>query len=282
MPRHVCHCPRSRPIDSLVLSMYLCRRQARASRSPAGGRSPICRSRYGVHVATSSGAGTRLSGGRHFTMLAMNTCSRSQPHAGDHLVEQFARPADERPAGQIFVLARAFADEKDFRVGIAFAKDRVASASRTAGIACSRSLRLRPSRQTCDLLVGRQQRRGERLDRRQRCRPRRRLRLGSQRRCGTAGWLAIGTGRVASRRGRRGCMAAVRRLAIRSAPSARVGTTRTARSQPNRTARCASQTSHRAMTVSHDRASTRHLVASRDAYNVHDSHESLHSNFLAR
>ena len=31
----------------------------------------IWRSKYGVHVATSSGIGTRLPGGRHFTMLAM-------------------------------------------------------------------------------------------------------------------------------------------------------------------------------------------------------------------
>ena len=39
----------------------------------------ICRARNGVHVATSSGEGSRLPGGRHLTIFAMYTCSRCNP-----------------------------------------------------------------------------------------------------------------------------------------------------------------------------------------------------------
>ncbi len=46
-----------------------------------------------------------------------------QPHAGDHLVQQLPGPADERPAGQVLVLARPLADEEDGRLGVALAED---------------------------------------------------------------------------------------------------------------------------------------------------------------
>ena len=85
----------------------------------------ICFSRYGVQVATSSGAGSRLFGGRHFTMFAMYTCSRFKPIPCDHLIEQFAGTANEWTALQIFVFAGAFADEHDLCIRIAFAKHRV-------------------------------------------------------------------------------------------------------------------------------------------------------------
>ena len=60
----------------------------------------------GAQAAISSGSGSRLPGGRHFTTLVMKTSSRCQPMEPMSSVEQAAGGAHERPALLILVLAR--------------------------------------------------------------------------------------------------------------------------------------------------------------------------------
>ena len=81
----------------------------------AGSSTSSWRCRYGAHAAISSGSGSRLSGGRHFTTFVMNTSSRRQPIVAEQLHEQVAGATDERPALAILVLARALTDEHDLR-----------------------------------------------------------------------------------------------------------------------------------------------------------------------
>ena len=56
-----------------------------------GATSSICRSRKGPHCSVSAGSGSRLSGGRHLTVLVMNTSSRESPRAKS--MELSSRPA---------------------------------------------------------------------------------------------------------------------------------------------------------------------------------------------
>ena len=64
----------------------------------AGSRTSSWRRRYGAQAAISSGSGSRLPGGRHFTTLVMKTSSRRQPIEPRSSVEQAAGAPDERPA----------------------------------------------------------------------------------------------------------------------------------------------------------------------------------------
>ena len=64
----------------------------------AGSRTSSWRWRYGAQAAISSGSGSRLSGGRHFTTFVMKTSSRRQPSVPRNFVEQVAGATDERPA----------------------------------------------------------------------------------------------------------------------------------------------------------------------------------------
>ena len=70
-----------------------------------------CASRYGRHDSISSGSGSRLPGGRHFTTLAMYTVSRSSPIPSIRLVS--SRPA--RPTNgialEVLLLTGTLADE---------------------------------------------------------------------------------------------------------------------------------------------------------------------------
>ena len=64
----------------------------------AGSSTSSWRRRYGAQAAISSGSGSRLSGGRHFTTFVMKTSSRRQPIEREQLDEQVAR-ARRRTAG---------------------------------------------------------------------------------------------------------------------------------------------------------------------------------------
>ncbi len=84
---------------------------------------PICRIRNGEQVSHSSRSGVRFCGGRHFTMLAMYTCSRFSPMAAIMLFSNWpARPTKGRPCC-VFVRARTFADEHQLGMRIAGAED---------------------------------------------------------------------------------------------------------------------------------------------------------------
>ena len=91
----------------------------------AGSRTSSWRWRYGAQAAISSGSGSRLSGGRHFTTFVMKTSSRRQLERAEELRQQVAGAADERPAEPVLVEARALADEDDLGVGAALARDGV-------------------------------------------------------------------------------------------------------------------------------------------------------------
>ena len=63
-----------------------------------GSISSIWRSKYGRHAATSLGSGSRLSGGRHFTTLVMNTSSRVSGIAASSSSSNLPeRPTNGRP-----------------------------------------------------------------------------------------------------------------------------------------------------------------------------------------
>src|SRR5215210_5798926 len=51
-----------------------------------------------------------------------------QVHGRQYVVEELARPPDERQSGRVLVLARSLADEHQRRVGISGAEDRVGTA----------------------------------------------------------------------------------------------------------------------------------------------------------
>ena len=72
-----------------------------------------------------------------------------QPHRLDHLGQQLTRPAHERFALQVLIFARGLADEHQFRLGIAHAKNHAVSPRRQV-----RTLHAdrRPLRQMAQLL----------------------------------------------------------------------------------------------------------------------------------
>ena len=71
----------------------------------------ICSIRWGLQASISSGAGSRFSGGRHFTTLAMYTSCPRQPDAAEKLGEELARLSHERLALPVFVKTRTFTHE---------------------------------------------------------------------------------------------------------------------------------------------------------------------------
>ena len=86
----------------------------------AGSSTSSWRRRYGAQAAISSGCGSRLPGGRHFTTLVMKTSSRRQPTDSMQLDQQTgpSAPTNGRP-GLVLVAPGSLADEHDLRVGAA-------------------------------------------------------------------------------------------------------------------------------------------------------------------
>ena len=102
---------------------------ARGSRSrrgrapPPGGRGS--RRRRPI----SSGSGSRLPGGRHFTTLVMKTSSRAQPMRAQQLVEQLAGGPDERAPGGVLAGAGTLPDQEHVAQRVALAGDGVRPAA---------------------------------------------------------------------------------------------------------------------------------------------------------
>ena len=86
-----------------------------------------------------------------------------QAHAGDHGVEQLPGAADERAALLILIFARAFADEEDLCVRIAFAEDRVRALLAEAAARAAGDFILVELVEALDFFVARQRRRSERI-----------------------------------------------------------------------------------------------------------------------
>ena len=115
----------------------------------AGSRTSSWRRRYGAQAAISSGCGSRLSGGRHFTTFVMNTSSRCQPIDCEQPDQEPAGAADERPALAVLVEPGSLADEHHFGVGVALARHgsrpRPGQAAAVAGPDLRRDLLERPA-----------------------------------------------------------------------------------------------------------------------------------------
>ena len=88
-----------------------------------GSSAATWRCRYGAQAAISSGSGSRLSGGRHFTTLVMNTSFAAPADVAEQALQQAAGATDERSALAVLVGTRALADEQDLGVGVALAGD---------------------------------------------------------------------------------------------------------------------------------------------------------------
>ena len=116
--------------------------------------SSICRTRYGLHAATSSGIGLRLPGGRCLRTLQMKTSSRLEFDGGENLREQLAGLSDERPP--LFVLVRAgrLADAHEIRVRVRRRQARDCSPSRRAGSAGTPRRRRRSPASDVSLAAG--------------------------------------------------------------------------------------------------------------------------------
>ena len=104
------------------------------------------RSSHGAHASISSGCGSRLPGGRHFTTLAMYTSARVSPMPSISCVSSWpARPTNGSPL-QVFLLARALADEHQVGVGAADAEHHLGAPGRELAQRAARRPRPRPRR----------------------------------------------------------------------------------------------------------------------------------------
>ena len=108
--------------------------------------SASCRSSHGAHASISSGCGSRLPGGRHFTTLAMYTSSRVRPMPSISCVSSLPARPDERLALQVLLLARAFADEQQIRVGSTDTEHHLGAPRRELAELAARSDRRAPRR----------------------------------------------------------------------------------------------------------------------------------------
>ena len=98
-------CPRSFVMPSLVSSSSLVAKLPSVTMT-RGRISASWRSSHGAHASISSGCGSRLPGGRHFTTLAMYTSSRVRPMPSMSWVSSCpARPTNGSPL-QVLLLAR--------------------------------------------------------------------------------------------------------------------------------------------------------------------------------
>src|SRR4051812_17046696 len=89
--------PRSLVMPSLVSRSSLVAKLPSVT-TTRGSMNAICASRYGQHDSISSGSGSRLPGGRHFTTLAMYTSARVRPMPSIRLVRRRpARPTNGSP-----------------------------------------------------------------------------------------------------------------------------------------------------------------------------------------
>ena len=92
-----CSLPRSRASGASVASRFCAAMRPTASMI-FGLSSAIWFDRYGRQRDTSSGFGSRLPGGRHLRMLAMNTVSRGRPMASSIALSSWpARPTNGSP-----------------------------------------------------------------------------------------------------------------------------------------------------------------------------------------
>ncbi len=94
---NVCSLPRRRASGASVASRF-CAAMRPTARMILGLSSAIWFDRYGRQRDTSSGFGSRLPGGRHLRMLAMNTVSRGRPMASSMALSNWpARPTNGSP-----------------------------------------------------------------------------------------------------------------------------------------------------------------------------------------
>ena len=137
--------PRSFVMPSLVSSSSLVAKLPSVTIT-RGRISASWRSSHGAHASISSGCGSRLPGGRHFTTFAMYTSARVSPMPSMSWVSSCpARPTNGSPL-QVFLLARALADEHQVGVGAADAEHDLRAAGRELAQRRTPTPRPRPRR----------------------------------------------------------------------------------------------------------------------------------------
>ena len=104
--------PRRRPRGRVEESRFWAATRPTA-RIAFGRTSSICRRNHAAQLATSSGRGSRLFGGRHFTMLAMVDLFSGDSEREEHGIEESARTPHEGLAPRVLLCAGTLSDDHE-------------------------------------------------------------------------------------------------------------------------------------------------------------------------